>query len=215
MMMKRPRHDTIKLTFILPSETHRSISWGFICRSSSLVPRPSLFVIGCSLFCGLTILLSLSSPVHAAQTCKESILATTPSSNFTIHKDGTVTQKTTGLMWMRCSLGQKWNGKTCTGAAANYSWKGALQAGNHFKFAGYDDWRLPSKNELESIVEESCHSPAINDSIFPATPAAFFWSSSPYAGFSRGAWSVDFGFGSVNPSDKDGGIPVRLVRGGE
>lgn len=166
----------------------------------------------------LLFLLSLPLSARAAQTCKKSILATTPNSNFAIHNDGTVTDKTTGLMWMRCSLGQKWDGKTCTGAPVDYTWKEALLEAKRNKFADYDDWRLPNKNELESIVEASCYSPAINETIFPATPPVFFWSSSPFAGFSGGAWSVDFSFGAVNPSDKagnkEGVIPVRLVRGG-
>ena len=148
----------------------------------------------------------------ADQTCKDSIVATAPDANFSIHNDGTVTHKTTGLMWMRCSLGQTWDGKTCKGMAAIYTWREGLQVGTNYQYAGYNNWRLPNKNELESIVEERCYSPAINASVFPETPTAYFWSSSPYAGFSQGAWSVDFGFGSVNASDKDGTIHVRLVR---
>lgn len=198
MMVKRLGSDTLRMFFTSP------------------------IVIRRLLFCGLAILLSSPLPARAAQkvqVCKKSILATTPTADFTIHRDGTVTQKNTGLMWMRCSLGQKWDGKTCTGVPSDYTWKEALQAAKRFKFAGYDDWRLPNKNELESIVESSCYSPAINETIFPATPPVFYWSSSPYAGFSGGAWSVDFGFGAVNSSnkanDKEGVIPVRLVRGGQ
>lgn len=171
-------------------------------------------VLFIGVFCGF-VLLVLQSPAVLAQTCKDSIPATTPNSNFTVHKDGTVSQNTNGLMWMRCSLGQKWDGKTCAGSATNYTWKEALQAGDRFEFAGYTDWRLPNKNELESIVEERCYSPSINDQVFPSTPFVYFWSSSPYAGYSQGAWSVDFSFGAVNASDKDGGIVVRLVRGGQ
>lgn len=172
-------------------------------------------VKGYLLFSGLIVMLSLPLPAGAAQSCKDSIRATTAAANFTIHEDGTVTHNTTGLMWMRCSLGQKWDGKTCSGTPTDYTWKDALQAAKSFEFAGYQDWRLPSKNELASIVEEKCHSPAINGTIFPNTPSVFFWSASPFAGFSGGAWSVDFGFGAINASDKVGGIPVRLVRGKE
>ena len=152
---------------------------------------------------------------RAAQSCKEAIVSTTMDSGFTLNDDGTAIDNTTGLMWMRCSLGQKWDGKTCTGSPVNYTWKVGLQAGDRYEFVGYDDWRLPNKNELESIVEERCYSPAINVTVFPETPSVYFWSSSPYAGFSQGAWSVDFGYGAVNASDKDGSIPVRLVRGGQ
>jgi hypothetical protein len=116
---------------------------------------------------------------------------------------------------MRCSLGQNWDGKTCRGAAATYSWGAAFQAADRYEFAGYKDWRLPNKNELESLVEANCSSPAINERVFPATPPAYFWSSSPYAGLANGAWSMDFCYGLVNASVKNGSLNVRLVRGGE
>jgi len=139
-------------------------------------------------------------------------MAATPDSVFTLNGDGTVTHNTTGLMWMRCALGQEWDGKTCRGTATDFSWADALKTGVLKKFAGYSDWRLPNKNELESIVEDQCASPAINTTAFPATPSAYFWTSSPYAGHAPGAWSVDFGFGTVNASVKNGSIYVRLVR---
>jgi len=161
--------------------------------------------------------LSFNSPLPAGaeQTCKESIKSTTPSANFTIHNNGTATHKITGLMWMRCGLGQEWNGKTCQGEAAIYPWDNGLRLAAEVEFAGYNDWRLPNKNELESIVENSCFAPAINTEIFPATPPAYFWTSSPYAAVSEGAWSVDFGYGTVNASVKPGSIHIRLVRDGD
>jgi hypothetical protein len=151
----------------------------------------------------------------AAQSCNKSIAATTPDASFAIRDDGTATHKATGLMWMRCSMGQAWNGNTCSGAAAGFPWAEALNAAVLHKFAGYADWRLPNKNELETIFEESCSSPAINERVFPATPPAYFWSSSPYSGLANGAWSVDFGYGAVNASVKNGSLHARLVRGGE
>jgi hypothetical protein len=151
-------------------------------------------------------------PVRAEQTCKETIIATTKDSNFTLKGDGTATDKTTGLMWMRCSLGQEWTGETCGGKAATFTWADGLKAAAGHKFAGHADWRLPNKNELESIVEGRCFLPAINFSVFPATPAAYYWSSSPYAGHATGAWSVDFGYGTVNATIKSGTLHVRLVR---
>jgi len=156
--------------------------------------------------------LFFSVPAWAGQTCLKSIIATTPEANFTTIPDGTATDNTTGLMWMRCSLGQEWNGNTCIGTATTFSWAEALNAAAAQEFAGYADWRLPNKNELESIIEGSCSLPAINATVFPATPPAYFWSSSPYAPVAQGAWSVDFAYGTVNASVKSGAINVRLIR---
>jgi hypothetical protein len=150
--------------------------------------------------------------VESAQLCKDSIVATTGASGFVLNNDGTATLNVTGLMWMRCSLGQEWDGTTCRGDAATMSWGDALKAAADWNFAGYADWRLPNKNELESIVDDRCISPAGNAAVFPAMPLAYFWTSSPYSGFSQGAWSVDFGFGAVNATDKSGKIHVRFVR---
>ena len=162
----------------------------------------------------LLLTLLLAGPTAAAQVCKSSIVATAPDYAFTMQKDGTALHRASGLIWMRCSLGQNWDGKGCSGDAASLTWEAALQDAAKQVFAGQSDWRLPSKNELETILEENCHSPAINERVFPATPPAYYWTSSPYTGLATGAWSIDFGYGSVNASVKTGSLNVRLVRGG-
>ncbi|MBI3776159.1 MAG: DUF1566 domain-containing protein, partial [Gammaproteobacteria bacterium] len=48
---------------------------------------------------------------------------TTPTQRFVLGTDGTVHDKITGLTWMRCALGQQWDGKTCAGTAARYAWQ--------------------------------------------------------------------------------------------
>ena len=154
-------------------------------------------------------------PSGAKQKCNGSILASSTESEFLLHEEGIASDKTTGLMWMRCALGQEWKGGTCGGKAASYSWPEALKATTQYDFGGYADWRLPNKNELASIVEERCVGPSINATVFPATPITFFWTSSPYAGQANGAWSVDFGYGVVTATEKSGKIHVRLVRNGE
>ena len=162
------------------------------------------------IFCLLTF---LSIPfAAAAQNCRDSIRRSTPDTAFVLHENGTATHNATGLMWMRCSLGQQWQNNTCGGVATGMTWGEALKAAAAHEFAGYSDWRIPNKNELESIVEEACIAPAINNSVFPKTPQTFFWSSSPYAGQASGVWSVDFGYGTVSASVKTGKIQVRLVR---
>lgn len=159
-------------------------------------------------------LLIFEQPLHA-QTCRNDITPTTPSQDFTNHDDGTVTHRKTGLMWMRCALGQSWNGAGCTGDTQSYTWQDALQVADGFSFAGHSDWRLPDIKELGSIVEQACFSPAINATVFPATPSITFWSASLYAGSVFYAWNVDF----INGFDYfDGKILngyVRFVRGGQ
>jgi hypothetical protein len=167
----------------------------------------------------LLLLPGLTGPVassHAAQTCRSEseTPSNTPTGDFTIHGDGTLTHQTTDLMWMQCPLGQ--SGSDCaTGSATYYTWEGVLEAAAASGFAGYTDWRVPDINELQSIVEERCYNPSINEEVFPATPASSYWSSSPFAYSSSYAWYVNFYIGDSFPHDRNDGTFVRLVRSGQ
>ena len=150
-------------------------------------------------------------PVQA-QICNDRVTLTTPTSDFTLHDDATVTHSKTGLMWKRCAEGQ--SGASCMGKASGHTWNEALLLAEGASFAGYRDWRLPNKNELASLVEEACFEPAINLSVFPATLSERFWSSSPMSS-KYNAWVIYFSGGQVNYADRKYGRHVRLVRGGQ
>lgn len=166
---------------------------------------------------GINLVISLLFVQSALANCRDDIIASTPSHDFTLHNDGTVTHNSTSLMWMRCSLGQTWDGSTCTGATSTFTWQNALGAAQSHSFAGHSDWRLPNKNELASIVERRCASPAINSMVFPNTPRiSRFWSSSPSANYYASAWYVDFDIGNVNGNSRNNDfLRVRLVRVGQ
>jgi hypothetical protein len=56
---------------------------------------------------------------------------------YFIHKDGAmVYDQATGLVWMRCSLGQRWNGKVCLGDFKTFSINELNQAAVEFNSAG-------------------------------------------------------------------------------
>ena len=122
--------------------------------------------------------------------------------------DGTVTDPTTGLIWMRCSMGQTWDGTTCTGTASNYVWAPNVTA----TFAGHSDWRVPNIRELQTIVNRAVPNIALDVDVFPNSASSYFWSSSAYVGYSTPAWSVDFSDGSVLYKSKNSLGQLRLVR---
>ena len=162
----------------------------------------------------LTVLASLALTAQAA-TCPGNLGASsTPTADFTVNANGTVTQTTTGLMWKQCNEGL--SGANCaTGTVTYLTWSDALLAARNSTFAGYTDWRLPNKQELESLVDDSCFA-AINDTVFPNTVADWTWTSTTLAAGPASAWIVFFGHGDSNASNKAGDdVAVRLVRGGQ
>lgn len=166
---------------------------------------------------GRVSLAALLLPVAAAAAnCdNDHIAATAPATEFELHAtDGTALHPRTGLMWRRCPLGQHLsNGTTCIGTPQTYSWQQALTAAAESAFAGYDDWRLPSRAELESIVERCRFDPAIETAVFPDASSMLFWSSSPYVEEDvHAAWSVWFQTGEGIYPNTGTAAHVRLVR---
>ena len=144
--------------------------------------------------------------------------------------DGTVTDPTTGLIWMRCAMGQVWDGTTCTGTASTYTFDQANALTGTTTFAGHSDWRLPSIDELKTLIDQSIDHPTIDQQAFPATPSVHFETSTSVDEWGGCAWVVDFSNGLVSgpPSTSAGergdynyylskSTPnaVRMVRGGQ
>ncbi len=138
----------------------------------------------------------------------------TPTSDFVVNGNGTVTHKPTGLMWKQCVEGR--SGSTCaTGSAIGRDWPTALAIAKNSGFGGYSDWRLPNKQELESLMDVRCYAPAINDTVFPFTEYDVTWTNTTLALAPSKAWAVNFYFGDSLTQFKDWGAFVRLVRGGQ
>ena len=127
--------------------------------------------------------------------------------NFIDNGDGTVTDTETGLMWQQDE--------------AYMNWESALSYCENLELAGYNDWRLPNINELQSLVDYSTYNPAIDTYAFPhAISYSSVWrstfrSSTTNSKWPEWLWCINFGNGNVSEGcEKWHGGYVRAVRGG-
>jgi hypothetical protein len=130
---------------------------------------------------------------------------------FVDNKDGTITDKKTGLMWAKnphTDLPEKFK--------SMMAWKDAIAACKELSFAGHKDWRLPTVEELRSIIDYTRgakeNEPAIDTKFFPDTKCSWYWTSTPCAFSVGSAWCVFFGYGSVSDDSEDYNYCVRPVR---
>ena len=124
---------------------------------------------------------------------------------FRDNGDGTVTDRATGLSWMKGDSGHLRAGQNKDG---RLSWEQALAWAERLEYAGHSDWRLPNVKELQSIVDytrspATSGSPAI-DPVFDVTAITdeaghkdypFYWSSTTHARLGSGEAAAYVAFG--------------------
>lgn len=105
------------------------------------------------------------------------------------------------------------NGGQCNDSQCDtWHFVAAVNASN---YCGYDDWRMPIKDELLSIsdVTRVDSPPTINHEYFPNTHAAEYWSGNDYSFQYDAAWGWNFALGHDRVDWKRSPKFVRVVRG--
>jgi hypothetical protein len=117
--------------------------------------------------------------------------------------DGTISDNSTGLMWQK------------TASPSKYTWDNAKIYCENLTLGRKSDWRMPTRNELQSIADYSMYNPAADIMFFSDMSASNYWSSTVYAGDTTDAWLMSFKNGAVGYYAKSGAGYVRAVRAGK
>ncbi len=118
--------------------------------------------------------------------------AVEPPNHYTIDTTaGETTDNYTGLIWQQGS------------SASTMDWSAAANYCSTLALNGHT-WRVPSLNELASIVNEALVAPAVNRTAFPNTHYGsksnnWYWANTEYVGSSYG-WAINYddGFTGYN-----------------
>ncbi len=131
---------------------------------------------------------------------------------FVDHKDGTITDTYTGLMWQTNTADLDEDGVVNLANEDVTTWRQALLYCDELTFAEHDDWRLPNVRELYSLVDHGLLSPPIHP-VFGAAPG-IYWSSTTWLFNPTRAYRVSFAMnGGVRPFQKGNLFHLRAVRG--
>jgi len=145
-----------------------------------------------------------------------------PNPRFTDNGDQTITDNLTGLMWTKD--GNAPGPAGCT-TGAGQGWQAALDYTaclNTNNYLGYNDWRLPNRTELKSLVNYN----ELNSVTWLTTQGFvnvqsasvdfyFYWSSTSYAFNTNNAWCYRMYSGTVRLNFKSHTYYLWPVRTGK
>ena len=147
-----------------------------------------------------------------------------PNPRFTDNSNGTVTDNLTGLIWLQNAnvAGARTWAEALTDVE-NLNRDGTMNGtfagdksngGSHQK-----DWRLPNRNELESLTDSSNNNPALPSgysSFFSGVQSDSYWSSDTLKGGIAYAWIVNMSdHGIMDTANKTETCYVWPVRAGK
>ncbi len=115
------------------------------------------------------------------------------------------------------------------------NWDDAMEYAKNLRLGGYDDWQLPTMEELTKIVTlcggadvtygddnwEELTDKNIANETYQANHKAkgfasrYYWSSTTYGNYNNYVWDVTFRYGLLSRDAKSNSLYVRCVRAGQ
>lgn len=128
----------------------------------------------------------------------------TASGRFVVLADaGQVADRSTGLVWRRCSEGQRYSAADgCVGLARKLWFPEAAKLEDKA-------WRLPTLKELRSLYDERLQA-MVDDDAMPDSPLTWYWARGK--GGAAAALGVSCGSGGNDSCYQADARAVRLVR---
>lgn len=111
-----------------------------------------------------------------------------------------VTDSKTGLIWQDNTVSD------------TMTWQNAIDYCESLTLGDENDWKLPNKKELLSIVDYTSRNYPVISSVFQHTSPSYYWSSTAYAPHTYQAWYVSFYYGGTSAKAKNDSLYVRCVR---
>lgn len=126
-----------------------------------------------------------------------------PQSNTTTEPKAILTffNNSTNLLWQIKDDGQK----------RRYS--EAKSYCDDLVIGSYSNWRLPSVQDLKSILNYTSSNPATNKKIFLNTKSFAYWTETTTYGYKGHKWEVDFAYGNIFSEYTSNQLFVRCVSG--
>ncbi|MBV31857.1 MAG: hypothetical protein CMK36_00250 [Porticoccaceae bacterium] len=128
----------------------------------------------------ITLLISLFAgcDLHEPEVKCEDQIKAYDKQDFVTDELGMAIDPKTGTRWFRCSGGKRFVNYRCQGEALYLSWDEATAYAKEFSEKSGIKWRLPTNQEMKSIIQPDCIAPAINTNVFLEAEVANHWTSS-------------------------------------
>lgn len=120
--------------------------------------------------------------------------------SYSKNSTNTVKDNLRGLVWQKRDDGKK------------RDYKEAISYCKNLSLDGYNDWRLPTYNELYYLADRTKKDPAIDTNYFEARTDDWYWTITKTKWDSSDAWLVNFNNGSGYDDGMSDDYCVRCVR---